>query len=84
MRAEAMSTMADGIAVGRPGDVPFGLVAQHVDAMETVSEAALARSVLYLVEHAKLVAEPAGAAATAAAGGTRTASTRAGSCPARR
>lgn len=62
---DRMATMADGIAVGRPGDVPFGLVAQHVDAMETVSEAALARSVLYLVEHAKLVAEPAGAAATA-------------------
>lgn len=62
---DRMATMADGIAVGRPGDVPFGLVAQHVDGMETVSEAALARSVLYLVEHAKLVAEPAGAAATA-------------------
>ncbi|MFK5633284.1 threonine ammonia-lyase [Ornithinimicrobium sp. LYQ103] len=61
----SMSTMADGIAVGRPGDVPFGLVAELVDGMETVSEAALARSVLFLVERAKLVVEPAGAAATA-------------------
>ncbi|WP_238154446.1 threonine ammonia-lyase [Ornithinimicrobium sufpigmenti] len=62
---ESMSTMADGIAVGRPGDVPFGVVADLVDGMETVSESALARSVLFLVEHAKLVSEPAGAAATA-------------------
>ena len=61
----SMSTMADGIAVGRPGDVPFGLVAELVDGMETVSEAALARCVLFLVERAKLVVEPAGAAATA-------------------
>ncbi|AXH97329.1 threonine ammonia-lyase [Ornithinimicrobium avium] len=60
-----MSTMADGIAVGRPGDVPFELVAELVEAMETVSEAAIARALVYLVERAKLVVEPAGAAATA-------------------
>jgi threonine dehydratase len=60
-----MSTMADGIAVGRPGDVPFGLVAELVDGMETVSEDSIARAVLYLAERAKLVVEPAGAAATA-------------------
>jgi threonine dehydratase len=53
---DSMSTMADGIAVGRPGDVPFQVVADLVDGMETVSESALARSVLFLVEHAKLVA----------------------------
>lgn len=62
---EKMSTMADGIAVGRPGDVPFALVSELVDGMETVSEAALARAVLYLAERAKLVVEPAGAASTA-------------------
>lgn len=63
--AETMSTMADGIAVGRPGDVPFELVAELVDGMETVSEAAIARALVYLVERAKQVVEPAGAAATA-------------------
>ena len=62
---DRMSTMADGIAVGRPGDVPFSLVAELVDGMETVSEAAIARAVLYLTERAKMVVEPAGAAATA-------------------
>lgn len=61
----SMSTMADGIAVGRPGDVPFGVVSELVDGMETVSEQAIARAVLYLAERAKLVVEPAGAAATA-------------------
>ena len=61
----SMSTMADGIAVGRPGDVPFGLVADLVDSIETVSEQAIARAVLFLAERAKQVVEPAGAAATA-------------------
>jgi threonine dehydratase len=60
-----MSTMADGIAVGRPGDVPFALIQQYVDAVETVSEDSLARALLYLLERAKLVVEPAGAAAVA-------------------
>lgn len=62
---ERMSTMADGIAVGRPGDVPFSIVAEQVDGMETVSESAIARAVLHLAERAKLVVEPAGATATA-------------------
>ena len=37
---ESMQTMADGIAVGRPGPVPFELVASLVDEVHTVSEAA--------------------------------------------
>jgi threonine dehydratase len=60
-----MATMADGIAVGRPGDVPFALIQQYVDAVETVSEDSLARALLFLLERAKLVVEPAGAAAAA-------------------
>ncbi len=60
-----MATMADGIAVGRPGDVPFALVSQLVDSVETVSEAALSRALLFLLERAKMVVEPAGAAAVA-------------------
>lgn len=62
---ESMSTMADGIAVGRPGDVPFGIVSELVDGIETVSEQAIARAVLFLAERAKQVVEPAGAAAVA-------------------
>ena len=62
----SMTTMADGIAVGRPGDVPFALVRELVDEVVTVSEASLARAVVLLLERAKLVVEPAGAAAVAA------------------
>jgi threonine dehydratase len=62
----SMSTMADGIAVGRPGDVPFSIIAELVDDVLTVSEESLSRSLLLCVERAKLVVEPAGAAAVAA------------------
>ena len=58
--------MADGIAVGRPGDITFQAVQEHVDDVITVSEDSLARALLALMERAKQVVEPAGAAAVAA------------------
>lgn len=61
-----MATMADGIAVGRPGDVPFAAVQQHVDRIVTVSEEYTSRALLSLLERAKMVVEPAGAVAVAA------------------
>ncbi|WP_107771227.1 threonine ammonia-lyase [Nocardioides sediminis] len=63
---ESMTTMADGIAVGRPGDITFAAVQQHCDDIITVSEESLSRALLALVERAKMVVEPAGAAAVAA------------------
>jgi len=62
----SMSTMADGIAIGRPGDVTFPLVRDLVDDVVTVDEEALSRALLLCLERAKLVVEPAGAAAVAA------------------
>ena len=62
----SMTTMADGIAVGLPGVVPFGLVQDYVDEIRTVDDAALARALVLTLERAKLVVEPAGAAAVAA------------------
>jgi threonine dehydratase len=62
----AMSTMADGIAVGMPGDVPFRIVADLVDEVRTVSEESLSRALLLCLERAKLLVEPAGAAGVAA------------------
>ncbi len=62
----SMATMADGIAVGCPGDVPFALVTDLVDEVRTVSEESLSRALLLCLERAKLVIEPAGAAAVAA------------------
>ena len=61
-----MRTMADGIAVGRPGDIPFALVQKYVDDVRVVSEDMLARAQLKLLERSKLVVEPGGAAAVAA------------------
>jgi threonine dehydratase len=61
-----MSTMADGIAVGKPGDVPFKIIQQHVDEICTVSEASLARALLLTLERSKLQVEAGGIAAVAA------------------
>ncbi len=63
---DRMKTMADGIAVGLPGDVPFAAIRDHVDEIVTVDEESLSRAVLSTLERAKLVLEPAGAAAVAA------------------
>jgi threonine dehydratase len=60
-----MATMADGIAVGRPGDLPFEVV-QAACEVRTVSEDSLSRALLMIMERAKLVVEPAGAAGVAA------------------
>ncbi|MFD1212361.1 threonine ammonia-lyase [Arthrobacter sp. GCM10027362] len=61
-----VSTMADGIAVGRPGQLPFAIIRELVDDVVTVSEDALARALIFLLERAKLVVEPAGAVGVAA------------------
>ena len=58
--------MADGIRVGRPGDVPFRIVRDLVDEVRTVSEDQLAAALLLCLERAKLVVEPAGASPVAA------------------
>jgi threonine dehydratase len=59
-------TMADGIAVQRPGDIPFTIIAGSGDRIVAVSEAALARALLLCLERAKQVVEPSGAAGVAA------------------
>jgi threonine dehydratase len=61
-----LPTMADGIAVRRPGDIPFGILSAQADRIVTVSEAALSRALLLCLERAKQVVEPAGAAGVAA------------------
>ena len=63
---ESMKTMADGIAVGLPGEITFAAVRDNVDEILTVSEDSLSRALLALLERAKMVVEPAGAAAVAA------------------
>lgn len=62
----ATPTIADGIAVAKPGRVPFELIRKHVDKFVTVSENEIAKAILVLLERSKLVVEPAGAVAVAA------------------
>lgn len=62
----ARPTIADGIAVQRPGDIAFGVLSSLAARFVTVSEAALARGLLLCLERAKQVVEPSGAAAVAA------------------
>ena len=62
----SMRTMADGIAVGCPGELTFAHVEKLVDEVVTVPDEALSRALLLMLERAKMVVEPAGAAAVAA------------------
>lgn len=59
-------TIADGIAVSRPGERNFELIREYVDEIVTVSDDDIARAIVMLLERAKLVVEPAGAAGVAA------------------
>jgi threonine dehydratase len=59
-------TMADGIAVSRPGEIPLAILADLADRIVTVSEESLSRGLLLCLERAKQVVEPAGAAGVAA------------------
>ena len=58
-------TIADGIAVSKPGQLNFAIIRELVDEIVTVSEDDTARALLVLLERAKLVVEPAGAVAVA-------------------
>jgi len=59
-------TMADGISVAMPGDIPYGILASLCHEVLTVSEESMSSALISLLERAKLLVEPAGAAAVAA------------------
>jgi threonine dehydratase len=59
-------TIADGIAVAKPGALNFDIIKDTVDEVVTVSDDDIARALLILLERAKMVVEPAGAASVAA------------------
>ena len=58
-------TMADGIAVARPGELAIALLATLAATIVTVTEENLSRGLLLCLERAKQVVEPAGAAGVA-------------------
>jgi len=63
---EMKPTIADGIAVARPGKLNFDIIKDTVDEVVTVSDDDIARALVMLLERAKLVVEPAGAVGVAA------------------
>jgi threonine dehydratase len=63
---EPSTTIADGIAVRRVGDVTFPVVEKYVDEIVTVDEDEIASAILVLLEREKTLAEGAGATALAA------------------
>jgi threonine dehydratase len=62
----SVATIADGIAVSKPGVLNFEIIRDTVDEVVTVSEDDIARAMLVLLERAKMVVEPAGAVSVAA------------------
>lgn len=63
----SVSTIADGIAVKKPGDLTYELCKQYVDEIVTVTDDEISAAILALMEQHKLVTEGAGAVSVAAA-----------------
>lgn len=61
-----VNTIADGIAVKRPGDLTFNLVQKYVDDLVTVTDNEIAHTAYLLLQRAKILAEPSGVASVAA------------------
>ncbi len=59
-------TIADGIAVKRPGEMTFGMIQHYVDDIVTVDEREISRAILIFLERSKLLVEGAGAVGLAA------------------
>ena len=63
----SVSTIADGIAVKRPGNLTYETVEKYVDEIVTVTDDEISAAILALMEQQKLVTEGAGAVSVAAA-----------------
>ncbi len=66
MELERVDTIAEGVAVKRPGAIPFEIVKQYVDQIVTVSDVDIMEAFLVLLEKEKLIAENAGVLSLAA------------------
>ena len=62
----SVSTIADGIAVKKPGENTFRYVSEYVDEVALVSDDEVSSAILALIEKQKMIAEGAGATAVAA------------------
>ncbi len=75
---ESALTIADGIAVKRPGELTLSLIERWVDDVVAVDEDEVAEAMVFLLERAKLVVEGAGAVGAAALLSGRTSAAREG------
>lgn len=66
LRVETASTLADGCAVPRVGDLTLPLLNRYVDELVAVSEEWISTAMVWLLERSKLVVEGAGALGGAA------------------
>lgn len=66
VQLESVSTIADGLAAPMAGEINFEIVRRYVDDVVLIDDDAIAEAVRDLLGSAKLLAETAGAAATAA------------------
>ena len=66
MTLPSTASVADGLMPVRPGDLTLAHVQAFVDAVVTVEDPAIIDAVLWILAHAKIIAEPSGAATTAA------------------
>src|SRR5438552_1833914 len=66
VRLERVSTIADGLAAPIAGTIPFEIVRTLVSDVVVVDDEVIAEGVHFLASRARLIAEPAGAAATGA------------------
>lgn len=58
-------TIADGISVKSPGKLAYEIISKHLDDIVLVDDTAIVKTMFLLMERAKLVVEPAGAASLA-------------------
>lgn len=63
---EQVDTIADGLALKKPGEKPFQIVKKYVDEIILVSESEIKKAVIFLLQRTKLLVEPSGAVTVAA------------------
>lgn len=66
LQVGSSGTLADGIAVKRPGNMTYELVERYVDDVFVVSDIEISRTMLFLLERNKLLVEGSGAVSVAA------------------
>src|SRR6185369_11745254 len=66
VEADHQPTIADGIAVKRPGEITLPIIKEFVDEVVEVTEEEIARGIFHCIQDNRLVVEGAGAAGVAA------------------